>query len=207
MTWFVYGDSGSLTLGISESGYHRIFGTAINHKPQTSCSAPGSLPNSHDNSQIELFNKLSSLEFRWGIHPANATERDIDPGNIENAPGLYERCKSSPESSHVSFSYYDFEDDRESPIQDRVKSVGVSIILPPATFDKVWALFNTVLLEPNLYYRIVIDFLGFKVEGSLSETPTINEFLNGKRYYSKKVSFEIGRKIRTLNANENDIEH
>lgn len=208
MTWFVDGDSGSLTLGISESGCHRIEGNAINHKIQKSLS---SLPSSHEIAQKKLFEKLSSLEFLWSIHPSNAKDLDICDNNIDNSPDLFERCRSSPESNHFYLCYYDFEDDRESPIQGRVKSIAANIILPVATFDKVWALFHSVLLEPSLYYDIRIDFLGFKVEGSSSETLTINEFLNGKPYYSHEtlngVSFGIGRKIKTLNAYENDFEH
>jgi len=62
--------------------------------------------------------------------------------------------------------------------------------IPPAKFNKVWKLFQSVLLDTNLYYSISIGFIGFKMDGAISETITIDEFLEGERYYSNVVLIE-----------------
>ena len=81
--------------------------------------------------------------------------------------------------------------------------------MPPETFNKVWKLFDQVLLEPGLSYVVTVDFPGWLrkrlgdesdfIEGIYKDSwLTMDEFLNGENYYSNKVDFGISyRKNKT----------
>lgn len=162
MSWFIEGDGDKLYMNISDSADPEICGNASSSEPR-----PVGGPIGVDN-DIEFLLKLGALECAWEILPVNASPFEIDLGN-----GFYERSIKAPETNHASISYFP-------------EFVGVSIVLPPCTFEKVWALFHDVLLEPCLRYSISLGFLGFNVEPVSTGRPTIKEFVNGKPYLQKK---------------------
>lgn len=175
----------ALSLHIAESGFQTIHGQSFDHEiiQFPFGSETDDLVIKHHEREKELFKKWSALEFAWGIAPTNAAPIDVDDGNYKNPPSMSDRCKSSPELSHISLLVI-----HDDP------AVVAKIAIPLEKFDKVWKLFQSVLLDTNLYYLIYVrDFIGFKMDGAASETLTIDEFLEGKRYYSNEVSFSIGR--------------
>ena len=180
MSWMIKGNA--LSLHIAESGFQTIHGQSFDHEIiKTFGGETDDLQIKHRERQEELFKKWSKLEFAWSIAPTNAAPIDVDDGNFMNPPSMADRCISCPELSHISLVIHD------DP------AVGATIAIPPKKFDKVWKLFQSVLLDTNLYYFISIGSIRFKIDGAISESLTIDEFLEGKRSYSNEVSFSIGR--------------
>lgn len=221
MYWRFSGKNDNFWLAVSESGYQEIRGTASKHEVKTRSYYN---PTGKNEAEIkpwfdekERFDEnLSKLELVWSINPSNATEGDISPCDSSDS-SLYERCKADPESSHIFIEYYDFTDNYESPIEQRIKSIGVHIVLPPQTFNKVWKLFKRVLLEPSLEYNVNIDFNGWprkkwddkpdRLFGKYKDSYlTMDEFLNGKEYYCSEVDFHVGHYRNIIEEKEDLLE-
>jgi len=207
--WRFEGKYDSLVLGVSNSGYPKITGTASSHEVLTSSYYN---PTGENEAQLipwyeekARFNEnLSKLELSWNIHPGNATEADISPADLTE-PTLHKRCQAAPESNHVFINYFDFIDDNETSLENRHQSVGFDIVLPPATFDKVWKLFERVLSEPEVSYILTVDFRGWMRERFGDESDdlagkykdnrlTMKEFSSGKNYYCNDIDFSIFNK-------------
>jgi hypothetical protein len=202
--WNILGNEDSIQLRVMESGFQKITGTALSHEVFTHSYYN---PTGENEDKIKPWfdekarfdENINQLEFSWSIKPSNATIGDIS-GLDGEEPTLYERCQATPELSHIFIRFFDSTDDFEISFKDRHKSITASIVLPPDTFNRIWNLFNRVLLEP-VSYQMCINFSGWMRERQ--NTPedmlgkykdswlTMEEFLSGKAYYCNGIDFSI----------------
>lgn len=83
------------------------------------------------------------------------------------------------------------------PADGREKAwLGVSIMLPGATFEKALELFKFVLGRSDVGYQIVLGFIGLRVPEAQTDTPTVDEFfhsdcLKRKAYFTDEVTLRV----------------
>lgn len=173
MVWFIEGDGKNIRIGVEDSGNSYILGNADSHEPN---AAGGDF-------DAQFYRRLKSADCSWSIHPSTEGELHIDGLGT----GFYKRVQENLGNGLASIGLLSDPD-----------LIGITIVVPPITFDKLLDLFRCALLDKNIQYLISLDFLGFKVPEAKTETPSIREFeagsLHGKEYISEEVSFQIRHK-------------
>jgi hypothetical protein len=221
LMWRICGNEDSVRLWVAKSGFPKITGDALHHEVSTSSYYN---PTGENEEKIKPWyeekarfdENLSGLELSWSIKPSNAKEADISPYDLSE-PTLYERCQTNPELSHIFIRVFDFTDDLEILRKDRNKSLSVSIVLPPDIFNRVWNLFNRVLLEPGINYQMCIDFHGWMRKRHEDEPEdlvgkhkdswlTMEEFAGEQSYYCNDIDFSVFREKIKPEENENAAE-
>jgi hypothetical protein len=206
--WTIRGNRDSINFGVSKSGYKNITGRTLRHEVYTSSYYNPTGENEEVlkpwHEEKVLFNEnLSKLELGWKILPGNATEADIAPAD-GNETSLFKRCQTEPEISHAFITYYDFTGDREIRFKDRIKSLDVEIVLPPEVFNRVWNLFSKIFTDSEIEYKVHIDCGDWMRQRRSDDSHglcgkykdsrlTMEEFLNGKDYYTNEIDFQIFR--------------
>ncbi|MGP1609391.1 MAG: hypothetical protein ACTS5G_01700 [Burkholderiales bacterium] len=177
MSWFVTGNRAGTVLAVSDSGTPICHGQG-HHEPE-----PVGLNDYGTSINYPLLRRLQKAECAWTIAlPSEAPDR-ID-GNDE---GLIERMQNSPEQSHGMIKFF----------PDPTDLVGIVAVIPEPAFSHIRRLMELVLLSESLSYAITIDFLGFRVPHAATDTPTWEEFIDGKPYFFNEISV-------ALSANKND---
>lgn len=162
MVWFVSGKGADVRIGISESGSMEIFGDG---KHEFTLA---------HNASVEATRQIAAAPVSWSIHCADAAEVDIDG----TGTGLYKRVRSSLERTHGSIQFFS-----KAPA-----FLGVSLVLPSTHFMNALRLFEVVLAHRRLGFHLALEFLGFRVPEAAVDTPTADEFLDGRVYFFNGVS-------------------
>ena len=86
-----------------------------------------------------------------------------------------------PTTTHGVFKFYEHSPD----------ALTCSIVVPETIFSHIHRLLEMVMRSDALQFVIVADFLGFRVPHAQTETPTLQEFIEGKPLFFRRVSFFV----------------
>ena len=177
MSWFITGSRAGIVLAVSDSGNPICHGQG-QHEPK-----PVGLNDYGRNINYPLLQRLQRAECSWTIALPSEAPVHIDG----NGDGLIGRIQEAPEKSHGMIKFF----------PDPTDLVGIVAVIPEPAFSHIRRLMELVLLCESLSYSITVDFLGFRVPHATTETPTWEEFVDGKPYFFNDVSV-------ALSANKND---
>lgn len=171
MVWSISGNRSGLILGVSDAGSPGCHGRG-NHEP-----VPVGLNDFGGNIDHALLRRISAAECSWSLCSSSESELHIDGGG----DGLFARVQESPTTTHGMFKFYEHSSD----------AVMCSIVVPEITFFHIHRLLEMVMRSDALEFVIVADFLGFRVPHAQTETPTWQEFIEGRPLFFTKVSFSV----------------
>lgn len=176
MAWAMEGDSQKMVVSLSRNGGRLICGDAKHEF----------VPVAMDHCYTEgvdvagICSRISKAKCSWSIASTLDDAIDYDPTTI----GLSERVRAAPDAPHGSISFYGSSGDL----------VGMTFVLPPPMLANVTAMMETVLLNPDLVYRLSADFLTFRAPQATTQTPTLQEFMAGKPYFFDRFYLSYCRK-------------
>jgi hypothetical protein len=176
MTWIIEGSGQSLYLNIDEDG-----------NPSIAATVTGSdLRLSEDHFDGTIIERLATAEVGWEISPFKALNVGAERLSDEFSARMIRE-------SFRSHYWIRFRERSGLPNSDQPAFVGVQILVPPASFDRVWSLFLEILRTGSLGYRIALNFFGPRKEDEAPEKRTLAEFVQGTPYFGSQVSFSLRR--------------
>lgn len=171
MVWSITSKRSGLVLGVSDTGSPSCHGRG-NHEP-----VPPGLNDFGGNIDHELLRRIRAAECSWSLFTSSESELHVDAGG----DGLFARVQESPTASHGMFVFYD----------DSSDVVSCSLVAPEARFFLIHRLLEKVMLSDDLEFVISAEFLGFRVPHALTETPTWQEFIDGRPLFFQSFSFSL----------------
>ena len=171
MVWSITGKRSGLVLGVSDTGCPGCHGRG-NHEP-----VPLGLNDFGGNIDHALLRRIRAAECSWSLFPSSESELHIDGGG----DGLFARVQEAPKTSHGMFKFYEHSPD----------AVTCSVVVPETTFFHIHRLLEKVMLSDALEFVIVAEFLGFRVPHAKTETPTWQEFIEGRPLFFTEASFSV----------------
>ncbi|UIF89280.1 hypothetical protein [Cupriavidus sp. UYPR2.512] len=168
MSWFITGRRDGLVLRVSEAGVPILGGKGLHE-----CR-----PADGGRFDKALLKRIEEAGCEWTITVPTQSELHIDP----SAEGLYERVQEAPSQSHAAIQFFEL---------DGNEFVGFSIVVPESTFEHIRRLLELVLLSDSLEYMATVNFLTFRAAHAQTETPTLEEFIDGKPLFVGEVTFLV----------------
>jgi len=171
MAWSITGKRTGLVLSVSDSGSPVCHGRGLHEL------APPSLHDFGHSVDHTLLRRIRAAECSWSLHSSTESELQIDSGGV----GLFARVQESRGVSHGMFMFY----------EHSLDAVTCAVVVPKETFSHIRRLLELVLLSDSLGYAVVAEFHGFRVPHAQTETPTLQEFVEGRPLFFSKVSFSV----------------
>ena len=188
MTWMITGRSGDILVAVTRYGNPIIRGIC-SHSPYIPSDPAGPAMRSDYTRIGQALRRLQTVQTDWRIISAPTAKYELH----DSHPDLLKRAESHPGASIVEISCFDDEIEREP-------ALSFYIVLQPSVFDQVHELFSKSIFSPSeCEYTISVGFTTFRFPGVESDTPTLDEFLSGRPYFSDEVSVSI-RRIRDGDA-------
>lgn len=169
MGWFITGNRRGLVFGVSDSGLPRCHGSGTHTLEHSERHGFGINTDQH--------RRIQQAECSWSIVTSSESELNIDG----NADGLFSKVQQSPDKSHGMIKFY-----AASP-----ELVGFSIVVSESAFAHIRRIFELALISESNQYMIHVGFLCFRVPHAKTETPTCDEFIDGKPYFFDEISVSL----------------
>lgn len=184
--WAISGSVSSIRLGIGWNG-----------RPAISCGEAKSdvRPASRNHPHGGL-TKLNAAETTWQVRCGD----DVQPSHDADPDGVPE---IDDELTADVFEYYSAQPQRGAvgivsgiplafPNEDETFYPQVLVLLPRTAFRALWQVLADTLGRPNVKYDIVIDWLGFAIEGAQAEdAPTWDQFRLGTPILTRNVGVNV----------------
>ena len=122
------------------------------------------------------------------IMPSTVGNPDLETDDECRLGGsLVDRIRKSPEQCHGVVQCWDFDKRKRADW-----TISVDFCLPEARFEKVMLLAKVLLSSPrSLQLFAWADVIGFRSEHASTDTPTPDEFLNGKGHFFDECRFWV----------------
>lgn len=170
MTWSIEGNRHGTVLAVSDSGLPICHGEG-QHIP-----IPPGLNEYGGNINRALLNRLQKAKCAWTVASTSELPTHIDGGG----QGLIERIQQAPTKAHGMVTFFSDPD-----------LVGIVSAVPEPALMHIRRLLELLLLSEFLRYSITFDFLGFRVPHATTNTPTWEEFMDGKPYFFNQITFAL----------------
>ena len=166
MSWSITGDRPGTRFRISGSGVPSICGSGKHH-----------IEAADDSIDPVSRKRLAACECSWSIWVPSEEPWRLDP----NREGLLKRIKANPNGTHGSIHYFE-----QSP-----QLLGFTVVVPEIIFSRIQRLFELLLSSDSLEYSLAGDFPRFRAPHANTETPSLDEFMNGKPYFFKELNVAV----------------
>ena len=181
MTWTIRGGREHLLMAVTKSGYPVIRGVGVHEPPIRDDPAGWALGSDYEAIQDEL-RRLQTVQTDWRILPSDAKE-DLSAWHKD----LLTKLEAEPGHSIAEISCRD-DEPKNTP------TLSFLILLKPAAFQHVHRLFTQLLFhDGGMEYSIFVGFTTFRLPGAHTATPTLQEFMARKPYFSDAVSVQCAK--------------
>ncbi|MEK7992509.1 MAG: hypothetical protein AAB403_01770 [Planctomycetota bacterium] len=178
MAWAITGNSNDVLIGVTKHGNALVRGKA-SHTP---CTTENSV-DSESTAITQALRLLQTVQADWRIMSTDAVRHEI--GDIR--ANLLRMIETRLNASIAAISCIGRNSNNEP-------ALSFIIALQPQAFQQVRQLFAQLVAGPSgIRYTISVGFSTFRFPGESADTPTLDEFLSGRPYFSDEVSVSIGR--------------